>query len=115
MFLFLTKVHLANFADDNTLSTSSKNIKEILDILESESNQAIAWFRNNMMIVNPDKFQMIIFSTNKSITTETIKVNIDGIEITPTESVSLLGIEIDNKLSFEKHTKKTMYQSKQST
>ena len=52
------------------------------------------------MIVNPDKFQTMIITSNKE--QNNIPVKINGVDITPESSVKLLGIEIDNKLNFEK-------------
>ena len=52
------------------------------------------------MIVNTDKFQAMILSSNKKENKYDLKIN-DSI-ISSEKSVTLLGIEIDNKLNFEK-------------
>ena len=58
------------------------------------------------MIVNPGKFQAIIFDKHKgNLTNRTI--NINHKKIKAVAKVKLLGIEIDNKLSFNHHTKNT--------
>ena len=62
LFLFINEVELANFADDNTLYTSKKDVEEVLKVLEKESKSAIDWFKINDMIVNLDKFQAMILS-----------------------------------------------------
>ena len=56
LFLFINEVELANFADDNTIYTSKKDVKEVLKVLEKDSKSAIDWFKRNDMIVNPEKF-----------------------------------------------------------
>ena len=56
------KSDLGNFADDNSISDAAKTIPDLIKILENESNNANEWFRENGMIVNPDKFQGIIFN-----------------------------------------------------
>ena len=54
------------------------------------------------MIVNPGKFQAIIFNKHKeNYTNRTI--NINQKEIKAVADVKLLGIEIDNKLNFKDH------------
>ena len=60
LFLFIKEADLANFADDNTLHVSKKNLAEVLEVLEREFETAINWFKENNMIVNPDKFQTML-------------------------------------------------------
>ena len=54
------------------------------------------------MIVNPDKFQAIAVKTNNKMK-DSYSLNIDQEVINSENCVKLLGVEIDNKLSFEKH------------
>jgi hypothetical protein len=63
--VYFIKSDLANFADDNSISTAAKTIPDLISILEVESTKAIEWFRNNELIVNPEKFQAIIFKKAK--------------------------------------------------
>ena len=64
-FLWLTKSDLYNFADDNTITVTCKNLNDLLHTLEKEPESAIDWFRNNSMIANPDKFQAIIMNKRR--------------------------------------------------
>ena len=54
-----------NFKDDNPLSAIAKNVKELKTTLQSELGVVINWFKNNKMIVNPEKFQAIILYKQK--------------------------------------------------
>ena len=54
------------------------------------------------MIVNPKKFQAIIIN-RQNRSNHKYCLTINNVEIKSKESVTLLGIEIDNKLNFEKH------------
>ena len=65
LFLFINEVELANFADDNTIYTTKKNVEELIKVLEKESKSAVDWFEINNMIVNTDKFQAMILSSDK--------------------------------------------------
>ena len=49
-----------NFADGNTVSVASKKRDTSLETLKNESESAASWFKNNNMIVNPDKFQLMV-------------------------------------------------------
>ena len=56
---------MCNFADDNSLSTIAKTLVELKNTLQSESEVVINWFKNNKIIVNPEKFQVIILDKQK--------------------------------------------------
>ena len=101
LFLFIDEVELANFADDNTIYTARKSVEELIKILEKESKTAIDWFKMNDMIVNPEKFQAMILSSDKK--ENKYDLNINNSLIPSETSVTLLGIQIDNKLNFAKH------------
>ena len=64
-FFFLCNVSVHNLADDNTLSSFARTVKNLVSILESGSSCAINWFRDNSMTVNPDKFQAISLDKKK--------------------------------------------------
>ena len=102
LLLRLTNSDLHNFADDNTIAVTYKNLNDVLRILEKESESVVDWFRKNNMIANPDKFQAIIMNKRReNQITHKLKIYNNGIEAT--KSVKLLGIEIDNQLSFNQH------------
>ena len=99
LFFFVSDVSLQNFANDNTLSAFAETILEMIDVLQSGSEIIIDWFKNNKMIVNPDKFQAILLDKRKSDHTNQCIVA-DNQNIKVLSSVELLGIQIDDKLIF---------------
>ena len=50
---------LHNFADDNTIASSSGTLSQLIKNLQSEANKARDWFKMSNMIVSPEKFQAI--------------------------------------------------------
>ena len=105
LIFFMENSDLSNYADDNTISAWANSIRELINILESESEIAIKWFEDNKMPVNPDKFQsMIINRHGRNEGTNQHQLKFNEYEITSGNSVNLLGLEIDDKLSFENHT-----------
>ena len=70
--------------------------------LERESQIATDWFKENNMIVSADKFQAIMVKRNSDMFNK-YTLNIDGSQLTSEKSVKLLGINPDNKLSFDEH------------
>ena len=103
-FLFLCNVSVHNFADNNTLSSFARTIKNLVSILESESSCAINWFTDNSMIVNPDKFQAILLDRRNSDLHLNENITIDKENIKVVSNVKMLGVHIDSKLSFNLHT-----------
>ena len=97
----LENSEIHNFADNNTISSISKEKQALLTTLEKDSEKAIDWFRRNNMIVNPEKFQSMILQSAGNSDVHTIEI--DGNKIETTNSVDLLGIHIDNKLTFDDH------------
>ena len=92
---------LYNFADDNTISTASKNMSNLIQTLEKESETAVDWFNQNKMIVNPDKFQAMLLEKRNENNQSCLKINNQTIKTT--NCVKLLGINIDSKLNFDSH------------
>ena len=94
------KSDICNFADDNTLYACDKSFDNVLSRLNFDLEIVIKWFKFNSMIANPDKFQ-IIFLGNKNNESFTLNVNDSVLE--NSKSIKLLGVVIDDKLSFLPH------------
>ena len=99
---FSLQEDLHNFADDNTASANADSLQALLEVLTEKANTAIDWFQLNDMIVNPGKFKAIHLQKNKRHTSE-YPIVLTGHEIKTQESVTLLRVTIDCKLSFEEH------------
>ena len=90
-------VDIANFDDDNTPFTSANNIDDLIDSLEKASSSLFKWFKDNLFKGNPDKCHLLV-STN-----EKTKINIGEFSIENSDCEKLLGVKIDNKLTFDCH------------
>ena len=100
---FIKNADIINYADDNTISANAKTINELIEKLESESKNAIKWFTENNMIVNPDKFKAILINRFGKTNKEEILDLGNSTKIKSENSAILLGIEIDDNLKFENH------------
>ena len=78
-------------------------IEKLINTLEKESQAAIGWFVSNEVIANPDNFQGIVVKKNNKMK-DSYPLNINQEVISSENCVKLLGVEIDNKLSFEKES-----------
>ena len=97
LFLVLNDVDVANFADDNTPFTSANNIDDLIDSLEKASSSLFKWFKDSLFKGNPDKCHLLVSSNEKT------KINIGELSIENSDCEKLLGVKIDNKLTFDCH------------
>jgi len=97
------------FADDTSLHMSDKNLKD----LEVRANEELAkverWFRTNKMVLNSKKTKFILFGVPKSSKNVSFKLEIGGeylsrvSEIGEEKFVKLVGVALDENLSFKYH------------
>ena len=93
---------MLNFTDDSAICSAENTIETLISTLEQDNQAAIDWFKVNKMILNPDKFQAIFVKKNCRMK-DSYALNINNQTINSENCVKLLGIEIDNTLSFNKH------------
>ena len=119
--IFYLLPDIFNFADDNTIDACCDSIELTVKSLECDLKIALQWFEHNSLIANPKKFQLMFLglkneenyclsvpSTNDI--GSKLKVYNDSsfqfgsnIIIKSVKSVKLLGVVIDNKLTFNTH------------
>ena len=63
------------------------------------SNTLFKWFTNNLLKANPQKSHLLTNSAQE------IQINIGGMTICNSKCEKLLGVHIDNKLTFETHVR----------
>ena len=103
LIIFIKYVNLRNYAYDNTITYFLMFLSYLKTTLENESTEAINWLKQNNMLVNPKKFQVLFLSRNKELITSDILLNINSNSIISSNWVKLLGIKIDSSLNFESH------------
>jgi len=99
LLLLKEKCQIYNYADDNSLAFFHNDPQVVKSRLENASESALQWFNQNFMEANPSKFQAIVLSKTNS----DIEFNIDGNAIKPMKCVKLLGVHLDDQLSFSSH------------
>ena len=73
----------------------------IFQDLVYDLKNVLHWFRINSLKANPTKFQFMVLE--RSLLSYFYVLNIDGMNTTSTNEVTLLGVSIDNKLTFKNH------------
>ena len=96
LFLFLNEIDVCNFAYDTTPFVCHKNLTELLEKLERNSELLIYWFGDDMKL-NTDKCHVLI-SDHKF---EHQWAEIVKVMASEENEVELLGITIDNELKFD--------------
>ena len=99
IFLFILKCQLCNYADDNTLYKSEKNMRKIKNDLEMGFMIFHKWFHENHMALNPSKCHEIVIGDND----HSHKIILNNNEIASSNEEKILGILLDSKLSFDSH------------
>ena len=103
------------FADDTTLLQGHKNLKYLKWSMEEDLKHIIDWFRANLLTLNLDKTECILFSASTSNTQLHIELELGEHKITNTTHVKFLGVWIDHKLQWNKHLNTLIMKLKQNT
>ncbi len=93
-----------NYADDNTVSSCDKTIDGLHNKL-TVSGLLLQWFTENYMQANASKLQYIMFrSADKVLDNSAHVLHIDdGVDLKSKDCVKLLGVDVDQSLSFKDH------------
>ena len=97
---------LTIFADDTTISGSNKCLDSLLVELTNDTETISQWLSFNHLIINWDKTNAIFFkkSNHNSINNDRLNLLCNNKKIEFVDSVILLGITIDDKLKFDRHS-----------
>ena len=99
IFMFISKCNLCNYADDNTLYSTGKDLNQIRRTLEMDFMILHQWLHKNHMTVNPGKCHYVVIGS-RDLSHE---IMLNNNKITGSNEEKLLGIILDSKLNFESH------------
>ena len=100
IFLFLKNANLGNYADDSTLDAYNKNLETVISNLRQEFSILSNWFYNNYMVLNLGKCHFMLFGVKEN---EQFDLIVNDITLKHSSHEKILGVTIDNKLSFDEH------------
>ena len=98
LFLFTADSNIANYADDNSPYACKANSDLVITQLQEDTSKLLRWFSDNSLKANPDKFHLITSDTD-----ENISITVGQYNIHNSNNHNLLGVIIDNKLTFNEH------------
>ena len=67
LILMIVLCDICNFADDNSLYAIDKELRNVIKKLLHDLDIALEWFKNNEMVANPEKFQVIFPNSNLNL------------------------------------------------
>ena len=92
------------YADDSTLTCTGKTVDEIQNNMQVALDSALKLFKENKLIVNLSKTKMMLIGTNyKTKQLSDISVTVNNIELIKCDTAKLLGIFIDQNLTWDSH------------
>ena len=101
LFLFIETTTLYNYADDNTMYSSDKNGNIVISKFRHDFAIISDWLHENYMVLNTDKCHFLTVGFNEPFPDDSF----DNTTIENVTAEKILGIVIDNKLSFKSHLK----------
>ena len=103
LFHFIKEARLSNYANDNQLYFADSDPAVVEHVVNKELVVVCEWFRNNKMILNPQKCKALVLSRKPNVK---LLLFAEGVALPFFDTVDLFGLTLDNSLNFGKHIKK---------
>ena len=91
------------FADDGTIWQTGPDAKLLVEALERDLVKITDWTKKWRMKLNIEKTEFCLFNRKMDNEISSITIKMDGKDVKRTDSPKLLGVILDEKLSFQKH------------
>lgn len=100
----VNNANIVMYADDSTMFSAAHSSAELKKNLSDELLTISKWVQINKLILNIEKTKCIIFSQKYNISRAAdLNLFIDGTPVEQVTDVTLLGVILDNTLSWSKH------------
>ena len=95
------------YADDDTDNVSDKDPDILEQKIQHEANRSTAWVHDNKLVCSGKKTKLLIVGTkdlrNSKLKDKVFKIKVAGHEVTESESERLLGLTVNNTMTWEHH------------
>ena len=103
---------ILTYADDLLLYRHGRNRRDMIDGVQSNLEHLSLWCTNYKAVINPTKANIVWFSLNNNIVTDTLPAaTCMGINIDREQTMKYLGITFDRSLSFAKHVENVIHKA----
>ena len=101
LFAFVSSSNLRNYADGNTLYASGFNLEELKKCLSTDFDAVTKWFCENHIALNAGKCHFMCIGKD----TRNEAFIFKGLVMKNSKEQNILGVTIDNKLTFKSYIK----------
>ena len=105
LHLYLQHSECVQFVDDTTLVFAHRNLRYLHFSIECELISIQDWFNANKLTLNVEKSSYLLYHNQKQLVSN-FKIELNGVEIPRVNHAKLLGVWLDNKLSWDIHVNK---------
>lgn len=100
-----SSVTLSLFADDGSMDVSAPDVASMTRILQRSLDEVLAWCNVNNMVPNPQKTKCMLITTRQKhqLNPPPLVLNINGSTIDQVTEHKVLGVIIDDRLSWQAH------------
>ena len=94
----------SHFADDTCIVYSAKKIKTLETVINFDLKCSSEWLKANRLSLNVDKTKLLLFQSKvRKVDNGSFSIKLQGVKLSPSNSVKYLGVFIDNHLSWDTH------------
>ena len=93
------------YADDTTLTFSASNTASLKEQINNELKRLNQWLIANKLTLNVSKIEIMVITTRQKRTyiNDTLNIKIDHRPVHQAKSVKMLGVQIEQTLSWSNH------------
>ena len=105
----VSKCGVALYADDMVLYTANGNFEKSVCNLQEDINSLNEWCNKNGIKANTDKTKVMVFGTPRMLEKlPKFEITLDEVPLQTVSMYKYLGIELDNRLTFNQHVERTI-------
>ena len=102
--LHINSGKLNMYADDHQIYSTGHDLEKVRATIVEEGELAATWYKKNYLLANIDKYQTTVNDAN---TDKCGALKIHDQTIESADHIRLLGVDIDNHVTFSKHISET--------
>eukprot|EP00666_Eupelagonemidae_sp_cell4sb_P002548 gene2548-biopygen33462 len=99
----ITAASVVQYADDVTLVVTADTMEEACSKMNQSLDEFQKYAVGSRLAAEPSKTQLMVCATRKTQRTGVVKCTMGECEIAPKDSMKILGVTIDDRLSWEIH------------